>query len=350
MPGCPLKILSATCVRNEAPFLVEWIAYHRLIGITDFIVFSNDCDDGTDALLDRLADQGVLRHIRHQAQPGKSVQWMALQALGQQRAAKGFDWVLFSDIDEFPMIHRGARRLPDAIAAMADTVEAIALPWRLFGANGVASFHDLPVTAQFTRSAPADLFHPVAGRFFKTLFRPDRFLKAGVHRPKQRKSGACPVWADGSGNPLPESFAAADDRLILPGRTTGRDIIEMNHYSVKSAESFLVKVARGLANRQVKSIDLSYWVGRNFNTVENTAILAWSDALRQEMAALQALPGIAALHETACRWHRARFAALVRTEPGYRLYCDCLHAAQSAALPEAVAMRLYGLFQQIGQT
>lgn len=344
-----MRILSATCVRNEAPFLLEWIAYHRLIGVTDFVVFSNDCEDGTDDLLDGLARHGVVRHVRQQAEAGKSVQWKALQALWQERAAKGYDWFVFSDVDEFPLIHSGAHRLPDAIAAMSDTVEAIAIPWRLFGANGVASFHDLPVTTQFTRSAPPDLFHPIAGRFFKTLFRPESFLKAGVHRPKQRKAGPCPVWADGSGRPLPESFAAADDRLALPGRTTGRAIIEMNHYSLKSAESFIVKQARGLANRQVKSIDLSYWVERNFNTVENTAILSWSDALGQEIATLQALPGVADLHAAACSWHRAKFAELVKTEPGYRLYCDCLHAAQSVALPEPVAMQLYGLFQKIGK-
>lgn len=343
-----MNILSATCIRNEAPFLLEWIAYHRLIGVTDFIVFSNDCEDGSDDLLDRLATEGVLRHIRQTAPPGKSVQWTALQSLAKQRIAKGYDWFLFSDIDEFPMIHAGGNRLPDAVAAMPAGVEAIVLPWRLFGAAGVARFQDRPVTAQFTRSAPPDLHHPIAGRFFKTLFRPERFLKAGVHRPKQRQDGGGTVWADGAGQLLPAAFAAADNRLALPGRAVGRAVIELNHYSLKSAESFIVKIARGLANRQIKSIDLSYWVERNFNTVENTAILRWSDALATEIAALRALPGIAALHQAGCDWHRAKFAAQLRTPEGYRMFCDCLHAAQSQVLPEAVAVQLYTLFQEVG--
>ena len=346
--GHRLKILSATCVRNEAPFLLEWIAYYRVIGVTDFVVFSNDCEDGTTEILDILAAQGLLRHIRQQVDPGKSVQWKALQTLSQQRMLKGHDWCLFSDVDEFPVIHSGERRLPDAIAAMDDKVEAIALPWRLFGANGVASFQDQPVTAQFTRSAPPDLFHPIAGRFFKTLFRPESFLKPGVHRPKQRRNADVPIWADGAGRVLPTSFAAADDRLALPGMTVGRKIVELNHYSVKSAESFLVKVARGLANRQVKAIDLSYWVERNFNAAENPAILALSPALTHEIEALKSLPGVKALHDAACRWHRTRFSELVRTAAGYRLFCDCLHAAQSLPLPEHTAMRLYGMFQEIG--
>ena len=33
-------------MRNEAPFILEWIAYHRAIGFDDFLIYSNDCSDG----------------------------------------------------------------------------------------------------------------------------------------------------------------------------------------------------------------------------------------------------------------------------------------------------------------
>jgi hypothetical protein len=342
-----VKILSATCQRNEGPFLLEWLAYHRLIGVTDFVVFSNDCEDGSDAMLQALQAQGLLRHIPQQVEPGKSVQWQALQVLAKDRAMREADWVLFSDIDEFPMIHAGEHRLPDALASMPAGADAIALPWRLFGANGVAGFRDAPVTAQFTRSAPGALYHPIAGRHFKTLYRPEAFQKPGVHRPKRKPSAPVPLWADGAGQPLPETFAAKDELLSLPGLSQGRSVVEMHHYSLRSAESFLVKTARGLANRQIKAIDLGYWVERNFNSEPNTAMQLWANALAVETAALRALPGLAALHEAACDWHRNKAAQLVRTAAGYRLFCDCLHAANSAALPRNLALQLYSLFSQI---
>jgi hypothetical protein len=342
-----VKILSATCQRNEGPFLLEWLAYHRLIGVTDFVVFSNDCEDGSDAMLQALQAQGLLRHIPQQVEPGKSVQWQALQVLAKDRAMREADWVLFSDLDEFPMIHAGEHRLPDALAAMPAGADAIALPWRLFGANGIAGFRDAPVTAQFTRSAPAALYHPIAGRHFKTLYRPEAFQKPGVHRPKRKPSAPVPLWADGAGQPLPETFAAKDELLSLPGLSQGRSVVEMHHYSLRSAESFLVKTARGLANRQIKAIDLGYWVERNFNSEPNTAMQLWANALAAETAALRALPGLAALHEAACDWHRNKAAQLVRTAAGYRLFCDCLHAANSAALPRNLALQLYSLFSQI---
>lgn len=58
-----LKITAVTCVKNEGPFLLEWIAFHQCIGVTDFLFYSNDCDDGTDTLLDALAELGHLRHL-----------------------------------------------------------------------------------------------------------------------------------------------------------------------------------------------------------------------------------------------------------------------------------------------
>ena len=342
-----MKILAFTCVKNEGPFLLEWIAYNRLIGGTDFLVFSNDCEDGSDLLLDRLADHGVVRHLPHQAAPGKSVQWQALQTVARDKMTAEFDWAMFTDVDEFPMIHAGQHRLADAIAAVPPDADAIAMPWRLFGASGQVQFVDSPVTAQFLRSAPAELYHPIAGRYIKTLFRPARFQKPGVHRPKRRPTGPVPVWYDGAGARLTEEFASWESQIALPTLTVGRGVIELNHYSLRSVESFLVKTARGLANRRVKTIDLSYWVERNFNTVENAAITHWSAALAAEIAALRRLPGVEALHQQGCNWHRQRSAALIRTEEGYRLYCDCLHAADSAALPRRLALHLYSVFAEL---
>lgn len=43
--------LMITSMRDEAPFIPEWIAYHRLIGFTDFLIYSNDCADGTLSLI-----------------------------------------------------------------------------------------------------------------------------------------------------------------------------------------------------------------------------------------------------------------------------------------------------------
>lgn len=342
-----MRIFSVTSMKDEGPFLLEWIAYHRLIGVTDFLVFSNDCSDGTDRLLDALADAGVLEHRRQTVDPDKGAQWQALAAAWKQPTRKTADWMTFSDVDEFPFIKIGERRLPDLIAALPDETDAIAMPWRLFGAAGVVSFRDQPVTAQFEWCAPHDLIHPVAATMFKTFFRPAAFRSAGIHRPKRRKEASLPLWVDGAGARLPESFAAQDGRLSLLGLSEGRSLVELHHYSLRSAESYIVKSLRGLANRKVKSVDLAYWVERNFNTERNTAMSVWAEPLAAEIAALKALPGVGVLHDAACDWHRTTFAQAMKSGPTYRLYCHCLHARSSGVLPRPLALRLLRMFGEL---
>ncbi|WP_372837440.1 glycosyltransferase family 2 protein, partial [Puniceibacterium confluentis] len=53
------------CMKNEAPYILEWIAHHRAIGVDNFLIYTNDCDDGTDVILDRLQSLGVVQHRRN---------------------------------------------------------------------------------------------------------------------------------------------------------------------------------------------------------------------------------------------------------------------------------------------
>ncbi|WP_297342068.1 glycosyltransferase family 2 protein, partial [Pseudophaeobacter sp.] len=62
-----MRITAVTCVKNEGPFLLEWIAFNRLIGVTDFLFYSNDCTDGTAELLDALAARDMLTHLPNPA-------------------------------------------------------------------------------------------------------------------------------------------------------------------------------------------------------------------------------------------------------------------------------------------
>ena len=343
-----MRIVSVTSIRDEGPFLLEWLAWHRLLGVSDFLIWSNDCRDGSDLMLDRLAAAGVVQHFRNPAQGEDSIQWQALNAAWAHPLRKTADWMLISDLDEFPMIHTGAHGFADLFAALPAEVDAVALAWRLFGHGGRVNFTDQPVVSQFLHSAPPDMLHPVASTFFKSLFRPRAFQKPGVHRPKQRPRQPLPHWVDGSGRPLPDHLGGSDKRLSLIPLRDHRHLAEMHHYSLRSAESFLVKSGRGLPNRSEKQLDLSYWVERNFNTVENRAALALADPLAREIAALKALPGVGALHDAACLWHQQEVQRLLATPAGYRLFCTILHVGQSLVLPDRLSRQLLQQFARLG--
>lgn len=332
-------------MRDEGPFLLEWIAHLRAIGVTDFLVFSNECSDGTDALLDAVGTFGVV-HVRQNVAPGKSPQWQALNAAWRHPLRKACDWALVIDVDEFPVLHRHDT-LPDLIADLPEDTDAITLPWRLFGANGKARMGDGLVTETFTRAMTPTCNFPVSATFFKTLLRPDRFQKFGVHRPKHKPRGARPVWSDGSGKRLPPSVANNDKRLSLYGLPVARDLIELNHYSVKSAESFLVKRWRGLPNRSSKQIDLAYWVERNFNTVTAPGVTRHNATMRAILKNMQDLPQIAALHDSAHAWHRAKFLELLQSESEHKLYGQLRLAANSTEVSPAESDQMVKWYQSV---
>ncbi|MGB1236484.1 MAG: glycosyltransferase family 2 protein, partial [Planktomarina sp.] len=267
-----MNITVVTTMRNEGPFVLEWLAHLRAIGVGHVVVYTNDCEDGTDTLLDTVQQLGWLTHIRQDLAPKDSPQWVALRAAWSLDQVRDADWVMICDVDEFPDIKVAGGTLPDLITSVGEC-DAIALPWRLFGNSGQVTFEDLPVAQQFTQCAIPDLSFPIATTFVKTIFRvKGPFSGLGVHRPKQKNAQrhGVPVWKAANGDHLPDHFANVPKRLSLLGMETGRDSADLRHYSLKSVEAFLVKHARGLPNRASKPLDLTYWINRNFNgeTVE----------------------------------------------------------------------------------
>ena len=138
------RILAIVTVRNEGAFLIDWLAHHRATGFTDFLVFSNNCQDGTDLMLDRLQAMGWLTHVRNDAPHRNGPQWDALKRAETHPLKTSADWVLFLDIDEFVNVHAGDRSVPALLAALPDAT-AIPLTWRFFGNAGTVRYEDRPV-------------------------------------------------------------------------------------------------------------------------------------------------------------------------------------------------------------
>lgn len=320
-------------VKNEAAFLLEWLAHHRVCGFSDILVFSNDCSDGTDAMLDRLAEMGWLTHIRNDGPHAEGSQWAALKAADTHSLVRRADWVLFADIDEFLNIHVGGRRLPDLLAALPDA-DAITLTWRMFGNAGVVAYQDLPMTRQFTQAAPATLAWPWRAQMFKTLFKPSHFRKLGVHRPKSPAPESEARWFDGSGRPV-----VLGQRLFSNYAQDNYRLVQLNHYALGAAESYLVKCDRGRANRDASAFDMGYWVERNFSAVEDRSIAAIDTATLQ--AELHADPVLGPLHAQAVAWRHARFAALMAEESWRALFGRLLMTGPSRILTAAEAALIH---------
>lgn len=325
LPPAPSdRTVIVTCMKNEGPFLLEWLAYHRMLGVDDILVYTNDCDDGTDTMLDLLQARGLVTHRQNPfRETGDKPQRAALAAAQDEPVVRQAGWILPMDVDEFIDIHTGAGRLPDLYAAIGDA-NAISLTWRLFGNSDIDRYEDRPVTEQFTRCAPQFIRRPHQAWAFKTLYRnQDLFRRMAVHRPKGLNPALAQHvrWVNGSGKPMPESVLRAGWRST--GESWGYDLVTLNHYAVRNAESYLVKRRRGRVNHVTHDQREGYWFRMNNNAEENRSIQRHLPALRAELDALMADPDLAAAHAHSVARHRAAIAEL-KDDPDYRMLYDTL--------------------------
>ena len=337
-----MRALAILCQRNEGAFLLDWIAHHQAVGFSDFLIYSNDCQDGSDALLDRLAARGLVQHARNDGpHDAAGIQFTALKAAADHPLTRAADWILPLDIDEFVNIHVGDRSLTAPLAALPEAT-AITPTWRLFGNAGAVHYADIPVPEQFTRAAPALLAWPWRAGMFKTLYANDgTYRKPGVHRPRDPDPAriAAARWYDGSGRALPDDFRSK--RIFSPFNRDNYALVQLNHYPLGAMESFVLKADRGRAVHADHLLGLDYWVERNFNTESDPSILALAPQVAARRAALMADAATAALHAQAVAWRQARFTALMQQEPYRALLGRLLMTPPSQPLPPAAARFLH---------
>lgn len=323
MTDRPARTLLGT-VKDEGPYLLEWICYHRLIGFDRIVVASNDCGDGTRQMLDYLDTVGEIAHVensaRHEGEPADP-QNRAYARFWADDGIRASEWVLVADADEFLNIRAGDGTL-DALLAAAEAraggrVDIVSATWRVFGNGGIAAFRDEPVIAQFTRAAAPGTHATQRLTAFKTLFRPQVARKLGVHRPRlypRYAEGDAPAtWVNGAGAPMPERYLRRGWRSKAD--SYGDELVTMNHYMIKSSEAFLMKRYRGTANSaDSERIDFSYFETFNVNDAEDRSIQRHVPALEAAIARLKAdHPHLALLHERSLAWHRRRLDAARET-------------------------------------
>jgi len=307
-----VTVISA--MKNEGPFLLDWIAHNRAIGVDHHLVYTNDCDDGTDKLLALLAEAGVAHRDNPYRASGQVPQFAAFGAAQSEEVVGKSDWILTLDVDEYINIHVGAGTIDDLLDAVP-AAHVISMPWRLFGNADLHRFHDDPVTRQHTLAAPGFAPRPLQAWAFKSLFRnAGLFRRLGVHRPNgiEAEIQGQLNWVDGSGRLMSPSVWRKAWRMSKAN--WGYDLVSLNHYAVRNAESFLVKRDRGRVNHTTREQGLAYWFRMNQNAEEDNSIQRLAARVAAEKAKLLALPGVASAHAEAVAWHKARIAALL-TQP-----------------------------------
>lgn len=102
LQSCPPSKRVAICaiMKNAAPILPQWLAWHRLLGVGSFHIFDDHSTDNTDAVVGPWIAAGMLTH---EPAPdiggGQSVQLVSYQRC-MERFGSEHEWIGFIDADE----------------------------------------------------------------------------------------------------------------------------------------------------------------------------------------------------------------------------------------------------------
>ena len=156
-------------MRNEGPFIVEWVTWYRMLGFTDIVIVTNNCADRSPELLDALQAAGWVHHLRRNIAAGLSITPRKLIAAKRHPAVRSAQWLMVCDVDEFLVIHKGDGLIGDLIDTSGGDPAflGMSINWKVFGTDGRATFEDTPVHQQFVHGCGVE--HG-SSRFVKSIF------------------------------------------------------------------------------------------------------------------------------------------------------------------------------------
>lgn len=323
----PLEYLIVSTMKNEGPYIIEWIAHNLSIGFDGFLIFTNDCDDLTDRILDRLEEMGLVYHRPNPKElMGKDANFQVLalryaRMFNQYQDAK---WIYHTDVDEFLHIKVGSGKLDDFFAKVpeADVVSFTSIP---FNSNNIKILENERILPRFTqknrdyRKLKAGTAQPVHTAI-KTIYKNSiTFDLRRNHRPLHKTfSDTGFSWMNGSGSKMPAAFT--DEKIKFVDALSSTDFAEMHHHAIRSTESYLIKVARGdVVGSSRLNASENYW--ENYNTRGEDDLCAASPT--QEFTRiyndLMADPILNDLHTRSFEIHKKKVETILQTEGGEKL-------------------------------
>jgi hypothetical protein len=225
-PGTARPLLTlCAALRNEAPHVAEWVAYHSLVGVDRFCLYENESTDDTRQVLRRLARRYDIEVVDWKRQPANATAFDDCL----RRGGRGAQWVACLDADEF-LMPAEEESVRDLLRRVPADVAAVTANWRIFGSSGHRDRPRLPTLAAYVHRAAHDF---PANRHVKSIVRPERAL-AALNAHHFLTLGR---QVDGA---LAPSDALAG--CLLRPRYVG---LWVNHYIVRSREDYALKRARG---------------------------------------------------------------------------------------------------------
>ncbi|MBE0589315.1 MAG: glycosyltransferase family 2 protein [Hydrogenophaga sp.] len=234
----------ALIVKNEGPYLIEWLAHHHLVGFDHFYVVNNDSSDNTWPLLQALSQTLPITCFSYATPPGAEPQLLVYEEI-VRRHGHEVEWMAFLDADEFLWPSQYPDTVSDLLQATLQAhpdAGAMALNWATYGSSMKIAKESGLVTERFLHHAPQQ--HHV-NHHFKSIIRMDAFAGFVCPHSCQLKPGYRYLHTDGAEK---RDYLNAGQRNPSQSGDVCWTGFRVNHYVIKAyAEYVHRKAPRGRA-------------------------------------------------------------------------------------------------------
>ena len=221
-----LSLCSA--IKNEAPYLLEWIEYHRMVGVEHFYIYDNNSSDFPKEILQSYIDSGVVTFFDWPKHPGG--QMSAFNDCLTNFKNETF-WLGLIDIDEF-IVPLSKNTLSDFMKEYEES-NGLGINWIVYGSSGHKKKPEGLVIENFLYRSNQTLSH---NNQTKVIVNP-RKVKI---MPNQHY---CVFNGDPAVGVLDENKQILFPKATSPKNSTSK--IRINHYFTKSYEEWEKKRVRG---------------------------------------------------------------------------------------------------------
>ena len=270
-------------MKNEGPYILEWLAYHRALGIDRFYIADNNSDDGLTEILAALSAAGMVDFFPFPHLPGEAPQLPAYSEI-LRRHSLDADWIIFIDADEFLVPTDGARSLNPFFERMNSDpgIGAVVLNWATYGSSGHEAGSADPVIERFAKRGEREW---IINNHYKSAVRTAASPRArrtphllGIHKNFRT------VQSDGTSLKNHPQLGEGLSEIIVWSH------VRINHYVIKSrSEFFENKSPKGSATLATRRKGLDYFTSHDRNVVADPMPGWLVAATRNELEILKSL-------------------------------------------------------------
>ena len=258
--------------KNEAPFLVEWLEYHLLIGVDHFYLYNNNSTDEFKLKLAPYIDKGIVTLVDWPDNPGQ----LSSYKHWYQNYRHDTKWVSFLDLDEF-ICPRYNNKVTSWLKKF-EKYPVVMVYWKMFGTSGKME-HDFKrlTIEQYVNSWER---HSNIGKlFYNTKYDIDYFHLGMMHSINVRiKKWSLP----------PVNQYGYFVKYGIHRAKCNNIEIQINHYWSKAYRAYEAKHARGDAAFGVSPRNYEYflWHEQRNNSID-LSIYRFLIQLKQKLEILK---------------------------------------------------------------